>query len=49
VTGIDKGRASKKLLETNAEDRRKEGKPKLKRLEDGDNDLRELKVNIWRQ
>jgi hypothetical protein len=45
---VDQTRVGKQIVESKAEGRRKVGGPRLRWLEDAQNDLWELKVKRWR-
>jgi hypothetical protein len=40
---------ARELLQSKQEARRKAGRPRLRRLEDSENDFEELKVKRWRK
>lgn len=49
VVRLDHGRLVKKMFESKPEGRRRMGRPRMTWLEDVEGDLRERKVEIWRQ
>jgi hypothetical protein len=49
VVRIDQRRRVKKVFQSKPDGRRRRGIPRLRWLEDVENDLREIKVNRWRQ
>jgi len=46
---MDQARTIKKMCESKPEERRRMGKPRLRRMEHAGKDLREMKVTKWRQ
>jgi len=49
VVRLDHGRLVKKMFQSKPEGRRRMGRPRMRLLEDVERDLRERKVEIWRQ
>jgi len=49
VTQCNHGRVVKKIFESRPKGRRRKGRPRFRGLEDGEGDLREMKVIRWRQ
>jgi hypothetical protein len=49
VTRIDQRKIVKKMFESTSEGRRKVGRPRLRWLDDVENDLRVIKVRRWRK
>jgi hypothetical protein len=49
VTRTDQRRVVKKIFEIKPEGRRKVGRPRLRWLDDVENDLRVIKVKRWRK
>ena len=49
VVRTDHGRTVKKVFQSKPEGRRRRGIPRLRRLEDVEEDLREMKLKRWRQ
>jgi hypothetical protein len=46
---MDQRRVVKKIFESKPDGRRKVGRPKLRRLDDVENDFRVMKVKRWRR
>jgi len=44
---MNQGRTVKEIFENKPEGNRRRGRPKLRRLEDVEKDLREMKVKRW--
>jgi hypothetical protein len=49
VTRIDQRRVVKKIFDSKPEGRRKVGRPRLRWLDDVENDLRVMKITRWRK
>jgi len=46
---MDQERTAKKIFESKPEGNRRMGRPRMRWLEDGEKDLREMKVKRWQQ